>query len=164
MNITFQGNPVTLKGNPIKVGDKMPEFTLRANNLSDITLKDLEGVTVFITVPSLDTPVCDLEIKRFNENIHKLGNTTVYVVSMDLPFAQQRWCGANGVNAIKTLSDYVDHNFSESTGTLIEGISLLTRAVFIINSDKTVSYVQYVSEVTSQPDYDSVFEAVKMVK
>jgi thioredoxin-dependent peroxiredoxin len=164
MNITFQGNLIQLKGKPLQIGDKLSDFTLRKNDLSDFTANDLSGVTVFITVPSLDTPVCDLEIKRFHKDLSKLGKVKVYAVSVDLPFAQQRWCGANGVDGIETLSDYAYHNFGEATGTLIQPLELLTRAVIILGSDRSVAYVQYVPEVTNHPDYEAVYQAISSIQ
>lgn len=160
MNITFQGNPIHLKGTPLQAGDKIPPFVLRRNDLSEFTQKDLSGISVLVTVPSLDTPVCDLEIKRFHDDLSKFNDAKVYAVSIDLPFAQQRWCGANGVNAIETLSDYAHHSFGEATGTLIDHLELLTRAVIVLNGKLDVVYAQYVPEVTEHPDYEAVYRAV----
>jgi thiol peroxidase len=115
---------------------------------------------VFLSVPSIDTPVCDLEVRTFNTKAAGLPGVTVYAVSMDLPFAQARWCGAAGVEAVKTESDYKDHSFAAATGTLIEELGLLARAVFVVDDADTVTYVQYVTETTDAPDYDAAYAAV----
>lgn len=161
MSVTFQGNPVTLKGSPLKAGDAMPEFTLTGNGMNPVHSKELKGLRVFVVVPSLDTGVCDLEVKKFNEKASQLGDVGVFCVSLDLPFAQARWCGAAEVNAVTTLSDYRDRNFGLCTGTLIEELLLLTRAVFIVNKDDTVLYAEYVPEITDHPDYDKIFEKLE---
>ena len=129
MNITFQKNAVTLLGTPLKEGEKMPDFTVCDNSLQEVKGGDLSGIRIFAVVPSLDTGVCDLEIKRFNEKVSQYPDVKLYAVSLDLPFAQARWCGANGVNAVTTLSDYRDRDFGRVTGTLIQELSLLTRAI-----------------------------------
>lgn len=164
MNITFNGGPVNLVGKPLQEGAPMPGFALAANDLSPITLKDTSGVRVFVAVPSLDTPVCDLEVRTFNQRIAELGGATVWVVSMDLPFAQARWCGAAGIDAVKTVSDYKDRSFAAATGTMIAELGLLTRAVFVVDSSGTVTYAEYVPEVTNAPDYDAVIAKVKEAK
>ncbi len=161
MSITFNGSPIDLQGTHLNVGDKMPEFTLVANDLSPIASADLKGNSVFLTVPSLDTPVCDLEVRTFNAKAAELSGVNVYAVSMDLPFAQARWCGANGIESVQTLSDYKDRSFAQATGTYIGALGLLTRAVFVVNSEGTIVYAEYVPEVTNQPDYDKAYEALK---
>lgn len=161
MNITFQGNPVTLEGNPLKVGDLFPDFTLRDPQLNSVKRNDLTGIKVFATVPSLDTGVCDMEIKNLQKKAKEYGNISIYSVSMDLPFAQARWCGANGVDAVKTLSDYADHSFGKDTGTLIQDLCLLTRAVFLVDQDNRIAYVEYVPEITEHPNYDALSEAAR---
>ncbi|QGY40672.1 thiol peroxidase [Pseudodesulfovibrio cashew] len=160
---TFQGNPLTLVGPEIKVGDAAPDFALAANDLSPATLADYAGkVLVIAAVPSLDTPVCDMETRRFNTEAAALGNAVkILTVSMDLPFAQARWCGAAGVEAVQTLSDHKDASFGEGWGTLIKELRLLTRAVFVVGKDGKVAYVQYLSEITEEPDYDAALEAVR---
>lgn len=161
MAVTFQGNPVTLKGNLLKEGDTFKAFTLTDNEMNLVHSKDLKGLRVFVAVPSLDTGVCDMEVKRFNEKASQLGDVSILCVSLDLPFAQARWCGAAGVNAVKTLSDYRDRSFGLSTGTLIEEMQLLTRAVFIVDKDDKVVYAEYVPEITDHPNYDRIFEKLK---
>lgn len=161
MNITFNGSPITLKGNELKIGDKMPDFTVCDNDLNSVKGNDLSGVRVFLTVPSLDTGVCDMEVRNFNSKASELQGVSIYAVSLDLPFAQARWCGSNGINAVKTLSDYKDRNFGIATGTFIEELALLTRAVFIVNNANEIVYVEYVPEVTNHPDYDKAYNALQ---
>ena len=160
---TFKHNPVTLLGNEVKVGDKAPDFTVLANDLSPVSLKDSEGkVRLFSVVPSLDTGVCDAQTRRFNEAAAELGdNVIIYTVSMDLPFAQKRWCGAAGIEAVQTLSDHREASFGQAYGVLIESLRLLTRSVFVVDAQGTVTYVEYVPEATDHPNYEAAIEAVK---
>lgn len=151
------GNPITFSNAPLNVGDQLPAFTLTANDLSPVASEDLTGLRVFLTVPSLDTPVCDLEVRTFNTKAAELPGVSIYAVSVDLPFAQTRWCGAAGVDVVTALSDYRDRSFGKATGTLIDGLLLLTRAVFIVDASGTVVYVQYVPEVRTAPDYDAAY-------
>lgn len=161
MNITFNGNPLTLKGKEIKVGDTAPDFLLTDTNLNDISLADTSGKRVLVVVPSLDTPICDMSAKRFNEEGTKLDNVSIYVISMDLPFAQARWCGATGSDKIITLSDYKNKSFGENYGTYINELGLLTRAIFIIDENNKVIYVEYCSEVKSEPNFEAALNALK---
>ncbi|EIJ79270.1 Redoxin domain protein [Bacillus methanolicus PB1] len=164
-SITFKGNPVTLLGNEVKVGDKAPDFKVLANDLSEVTLADTKGqVRLISVVPSLDTGVCDAQTRRFNEEASKLGNVKVLTISVDLPFAQKRWCGANGIENVQTLSDHRDLSFGEAYGVAIKELRLLARAVFVIDSNDTVTYVEYVSEATNHPNYEAAIEAVKQAK
>jgi len=160
----MRGNPVTLLGDEVKPGQKAPDFSAVANDLSTVTLKDTSGVRLFLSVPSLDTGVCDAEVRRFNEEAAKLGNVKVYTFSMDLPFAQKRWCGAAGVENVTTLSDHRDASFGQAYGVLIKELRLLARAVFVVDSSDTVTYVEYVPEVSQHPDYDKALEAAKAAK
>jgi len=158
--ITMKGNPLTLIGNEIKVGDQAPDVTLVANDLSEVKLSSFAGKKVILSiVPSLDTPVCDLQTRRFNQEASKLEDVVVLTISKDLPFAQKRWCGAAGATAVKTLSDFRG-NFGETYGVLIKGLNLLARAIFVISKSGAVKYVQLVKEVASEPNYDEVLEAV----
>ena len=159
---TFQGKPLALAGSELKVGSKMPEFKLTANDMSDLTSGSLAGKTlVIVAVPSLDTGVCSIEAKRFNQEAVKLGsNVVVLVVSRDLPFAQKRWCGAEGVENVVTASDYKYRTFAESFGTLIVDWQLSSRAVFVVDATGTLKHVQYVPEIASEPDYDAVLKAI----
>jgi thiol peroxidase len=151
------GDPISLPFAPLDVGSRLPDFTLTANDLSPLASSDLTGLRVFLTVPSLDTPVCDLEVRTFNTKAAELPGVSIYAVSMDLPFAQARWCRAAGVEAVKTLSDYRERSFGKATGTLIDGLLLLTRAVFIVDAGGIVVYAQYVPEVRNAPDYDAAY-------
>jgi thiol peroxidase len=151
---------MTLAGTALSVGVKFPDFTVATNELAPFTLADTSGKRVFLTVPSLDTPVCDLEVRTFNEKAAALPGVGIYVVSKDLPFAQARWCGAAGISAVQTLSDYRDGSFGQATGTYIQELGLLTRAVFVVDGQGTVTYVQYVPEVTDQPDFDAALAAL----
>lgn len=160
-NVTMQGNPVTLLGKEITVGQTAPDFTLVDNDLETVRLADTSGVRIFAAVPSLDTPVCDTEARRFNEEAAKLDGVNVHIVSMDLPFAQQRWCGAAGVESVTTWSDHRNASFGENYGVLIEGLRLLARAIFVVDANNTVTYVEYVPEVTQEPNYDQALAAAK---
>lgn len=161
MKVTFQGAPLTLKGKQLKVGDKAPDFTVIDNELNPLKLDDTKGKRVFLSVPSIDTPVCDMEVRRFNTEASKLNNVTVYTVSMDLPFAQARWCGAAGIENVKTISDYKDREFGENYGVYINELGLLSRAVFVVDEDDKVIYVEYLEEITEEPNYDKVLDALK---
>ena len=161
--ITFKGSPLHLVGTLPAVGQKAPDFTLLANDLTPYGLKDFAGKTLVIaTVPSLDTPVCDTEIRRFNKEAAALADTLrILAVSCDLPFAQARWCGAAGISAVQSLSDHRDISFGQNYGVLIKELRLLARAIFIIDSLGIVRYVQLVPEMTSEPEYDAALAAAK---
>lgn len=161
--VTLKGNPVTLLGPAIKVGQAAPDAELVANDLSTVALSSFKGkVCVILSVPSLDTPVCDTETRRFNEEAANLGSDVVVLaVSMDLPFAQARWCGGAGVKNVQTLSDHRDAAFGSNYGVLIKGLRLLARAVFVVDKNGTVSYTELVKEVATEPDYEAALVAVK---
>lgn len=163
--VTFKGNPVTLVGNEVKVGQTAPDFKVQKTDLSDYTLNSSYGKTrIIASVPSLDTPVCDMETKRFNEEAAKLPNVEIVCVSMDLPFAQKRWCGATNVDKVITVSDHREASFGKNYGVLISGgplDRLLARAVFVIGPDNKVKYVEYVKDITEQPNYEAVLAAAK---
>ncbi len=161
MSVTMMGKPISLQGNRLKVGDNFPEFTLTDINLGRVSSQQLKGKRVFLTVPSLDTGVCDMEVRNFNKKAGEIKDVQIYAVSMDLPFAQSRWCGGAGVKNVTTLSDYQTHNFGKATGTLIEGLELLTRAVFVVDEKNIIKYVEYVAEVTNHPDYDAVYKILE---
>jgi thiol peroxidase len=164
-NVTFKGNPVTLIGNEVKVGDTAPDFKVLANDLSEVTLADTKGyVRLISVVPSIDTGVCDAQTRRFNEEAAKLDNVKVLTISVDLPFAQKRWCGANGIENVQTLSDHRDVSFGEAYGVLIKELRLLARAVFVVDSNDKVTYVEYVPEATNHPNYEAAIEAAKAAK
>ena len=160
--VTMQGHELQLTGSAIHIGDKVRDFTVVTNELKPYSLNDTgDGLKVFVTVPSLDTPVCDTEARKFNEEAPKLGkNVSIYVISMDLPFAQARWCGAAGIDNVITLSDYQAASFGETYGVLIDGLRLLARAVFIVK-DGEIKYYQLVPEITDEPDYDEVIEKIE---
>lgn len=161
--ITIKGNPLTLVGAELKVGDKVPEVTVLGKDLSPIRLSSYLGkVCVISVVPSLDTPVCDMQTRKFNEAAGGLGdNVTVLTLSMDLPFAQARWCGAAGIDKVVTLSDHRNAAFGEATGLLIKELRLLARAVFVVDQNGVIQYLQLVKEVTDEPDYKAALAAVK---
>jgi thiol peroxidase len=161
--ITFKGNPMTLLGPEIRTGDKAPDFRVVDNALSPVTLADFRGkIKILSAVPSLDTPTCDTETRRFNKEAAKLPeNVVVLTISLDLPFAQKRWCAAAGVDKVITLSDYQDRSFASAYGVLIKELKLLSRSIFVVDANDVVRYVQHVGEVAKEPDYDAVLGAVK---
>ncbi len=158
---TLKGNPLTLVGPELKVGDQAPQFEVVGAGLKGITLEGTgNGIRIFSIVPSLDTPVCDAQTKRFNDEAGKLPNVDIYSVSMDLPFAQTRWCGAYGVDKVKMLSDHRSGSFGENYGTLIKELRIESRAIFVVDSKNTIRYVEYVKEVGDHPDYDAALKVV----
>ncbi|MCK4547192.1 MAG: thiol peroxidase [Candidatus Eisenbacteria sp.] len=161
--VTIEGGPLTLSGDEVKVGDKAPDCDVLDNDLNPVKLSGFAGkVLVISAVPSLDTPVCDTETRRFNDEATKLGpDVVILTVSMDLPFAQKRWCGAAGVDRVKTVSDHRDASFGAAYGVLIKELRLLARAVFVVDKEGVIRYIQLVKEVTDEPDYESVLEAVR---
>jgi len=161
--VTFKGGPLTLLGPELKVGAQAPDFKVVGTDLKPVTLAASQGKTRLISVvPSIDTPVCDLQTKRFNQEASKLpGNIAVLTVSMDLPFAQQRWCGLADAKKIQMLSDYQEHLFGQAYGVLIKELKLLSRAVFIIGPDNKIQYAEYVKEITEHPDYEKALSALK---
>jgi thiol peroxidase len=161
--ITIKGNPLTLVGQEIKVGDPAPDFTAVANDLSEFRFSSLQGqVCVLCSVPSLDTPTCDIETRFFNEEAGKLGPAiNLLTISMDLPFAQKRWCGAAGVENLKTYSDHREAAFGLAYGVLIKELRLLARAVFVVDKGGLIQYVQLVKEVANEPNYEAVLQALR---
>lgn len=161
--VTMKGNPLTLAGNEINVGDKAPDFKLVANDMSEKTLADFAGKTIIISsVPSLDTPICDLQTKRFNSEAQKMNDDAVILtISMDLPFAQARWCGASGADKVITLSDHKYASFGQNYGLIVDELRLDARAVLIIDGKGIIRYIQLVKEIATEPDYDAVLEAIK---
>jgi thiol peroxidase len=160
--LTIHGNPLTLMGEEVKVGESAPEAELLDNDLKPVKLSSYRGkILVIASVPSLDTPVCDLETRRFNDEAAHLGTDIEMVtISMDLPFAQKRWCGAAGVERVKTLSDHREAAFGTAYGVLIKELRLLARAVFIVDREGTLRYEQLVKEVASEPNYEEVLQAL----
>ena len=163
--VTLKGNPVTLVGDEVKIGRKAGNFKALAHDLADKTLGDFKGkIKLIASVPSLDTPVCDSEIKRFNDEMAKLSKDVVIIfISMDLPFAQKRFCQEFEINKIITLSDHRDADFGVKYGVLIKELRLLARAIFLIDKDDTVRYVEYVKEVGMPPNYDNALKALKSI-
>jgi thiol peroxidase len=159
----MKGNPLTLCGDEVKVGDAAADFEVLGNDLSAVKLSDYKGRVVIISaVPSLDTPVCDVQTRKFNEEATSLSDDVVVLtISTDLPFAQSRWCGAAGVENVTTLSDHRDVSFGEAFGVHIKELRLLARAVFVIDREGVIRYVQIVPELTNEPDYESALEAAR---
>ncbi len=164
--VTMKGSPVTLVGNEVTVGQAAPDFTVVAHDLSTATLSQFKGKKIIISaVPSLDTPVCDRETKRFNLEAGKLGaDVIVLTISMDLPFAQKRWCAASNATNIKTLSDYKIASFGNAYGVFIKEFHLLARSIFVIDTKGIIQYIQIVKEIATEPKYDDVLNAVKNLK
>lgn len=160
---TLHGNEFTLIGDELKVGDKAPDFSVLSSDLSAVTLDSYKGkVKVVCAVPSLDTPTCDTEIRRFNQEAAGLDdNIAVLTISVDLPFAQGRWCGDAGVENVTALSDHRDTSFGEAYGALIKELRLLTRAVFVVDADNIIRHVEYVMEISGEPDYDTALNAAR---
>jgi thioredoxin-dependent peroxiredoxin len=160
--ITFQGNPLTLVGKEIKVGETAPDFTAVNNELKPVSLKEYGGkVKVISVMPSVDTPVCAAQTRRFNMEAAELENVQIMTLSVDLPFALGRFCASEGIEKAVTLSDYANRDFGTKFGFLIDEIKLLSRGVVVLDKDNKVVYVEYVKEVTDEPNYDAALEAVK---
>lgn len=158
---TLKGHPMTLVGPELKVGDPAPEFSVVDGSLKEVTLAST-GATmrIFSVVPSLDTPVCDAQTRRFNEESIRLPGVDIYTISMDLPFAQKRFCNSFAVDHVKMLSDHKDASFGQAYGTLIKELRIESRAIFVVGPDNKIKYVEYVPEVGSHPNYDGVIDAV----
>ncbi|MCL1996693.1 MAG: thiol peroxidase [Defluviitaleaceae bacterium] len=161
MNLTFNGNPITLEGQQLQVNDTLKNFTVSTNTLTKMSLADTGGVRIFLSVPSLDTPVCSTEVNTFNKRASEIPGVTLYIVSMDLPFAQNRFCDANKIENVVTLSDHIERGFARATGTYIKEMGLLSRSVFVLDPNNKVVYVEYVQELTEHPNYDAVISAAK---
>ena len=163
--VTFKGNPVTLVGPELKVGDAAPDFQVVDNSLGAVALANYEGkIKIISAVPSLDTPVCDTETRRFNQEAAGLpGDIVLLTISADLPFAQKRWCGAAGIDKVTTLSDYRDRSFALAYGVLIDELKLLSRSIFVVDRDNIIRYIQHVPEVTHEPDYEAVLAAARQL-
>jgi thiol peroxidase len=161
--LTMKGKPLTLVGSDVKIGEKAPDFVAIDNNLTPVRFSSYHGkICIISSVISLDTPVCDIQTRKFNEEASRLGSDVVIVtLSMDLPFAQKRWCGAAGVDRIQTLSDHRDASFGISYGVLIKEYRLLARAIFLVDRKGVLQYKELVKEVTHEPDYDAVPSELK---
>jgi thiol peroxidase len=159
---TFKGGPLELEGPELKIGDKAPDFSAVDKGLQPVNLASTGNkVRVFSVVPSLDTPVCDAQTKRFNDVAATLGNVDFYTVSVDLPFAQNRWCGAFGVDKVKMISDHKDASFGKNWGTLIHDWRVESRALFVVDQNNVIRHVEYVKEVAEHPNYESALAKVK---
>jgi thiol peroxidase len=159
---TLRGNPHAVAGPELKTGDKAPDFHAIDDSLKPVDLAATgSSVRIFSVVPSLDTPVCDMQTKRFNEEAGKLPDVKIYTVSMDLPFAQKRWCGAYGVDHVKMVSDHRDGSFGEHYGTLIKDLRILSRAIFVVDKDNTIRHAEYVKEVADHPNYESALAVAR---
>lgn len=156
--ITFQNKPVTLQGTFLTVGQVMSEFTVYKNDLSALNLSDIKGNKIILSVPSIDTGVCSMEVAKFMNFVKELKNVTCLSVSMDLPFALDRWCQAQGNENVITTSDYKDHSFAKASATYVEELGLLTRAVFVLDENNVIKHVEYVKEITNEPDYEKVLK------
>ena len=158
----MKGDPLVLVGPELKPGDTAPDFDVTGNDLKPVKLADTgKGVRIFSVVPSLDTPVCDQQTRRFNEEAAKLGGIEIFTVSCDLPFAQKRWCAAAGIDKVKTVSDYRNGSFGEAWGTMLKDLRIESRAVFVVNGANKITYVEYVPEVTEHPNYDAALKAAR---
>lgn len=159
---TFKGGPLELVGPELKAGDPAPEFTAVDKGMQPVTLASTGNkVRVFSVVPSLDTPVCDMQTKKFNEAAAAMENVDFYTVSVDLPFAQNRWCTSFGVDKVKMISDHRDASFGEAYGTLIKDWRIESRAIFVVGPDNKLEYVEYVPEVADHPNYDAALAKAK---
>ena len=158
----LRGKSLTLVGPELKAGDAAPDFETVDNALSPVHLAETGNKTrIFSVVPSLDTPVCDMQTKRFNEEAGKLPDVKIYTISMDLPFAQKRWCGAYGVDHVKMVSDHRDGSFGEAYGTLIKDLRIMSRAIFVVDKNNVIRHVEYVKEVADHPDYEAALAAAR---
>jgi thiol peroxidase len=164
--ITMKGNPLTLLGNEVNVGERAPDFIALDPNLTPIKLSSYRNkICVISSVPSLDTPVCDMETRKFNDEASQLGEKVqILTLSMDLPFAQKRWCGAAGVSKIQTLSDHRDAQFGFAYGVLIKELRLLARAVFLVDQKGILRYTQLVKEITNEPNYEEIWSELKKLQ
>jgi thiol peroxidase len=159
---TLRGNPLTLVGPELKAGDTAPDFNLVDNSLKPVTLNDTgKQVRIISVIPSLDTPVCDAQTKKFNEEVANLPGVDILTVSMDLPFAQKRWCGAFGVDKVKMLSDHKDASFGSNYGTLIKELRIESRAIFVVDPENKIRHAEYVKEVADHPNYEAALSAAR---
>ena len=160
--VTFKGNPLTLIGPEIRVGDQAPDFQVVAQDLSTVKFSDAKGkVRLLNIVPSLDTPICDAQTRRFNEEAATLPGVEIWTISMDLPFAQKRWCGAFGVDHVKMVSDHREGSFGRGYGTLIKESRIMSRAIFVVDHNNILRHVEYVKEMGEHPNYEAALAAAK---
>jgi thiol peroxidase len=163
--VTFKGQPMTLMGPQLKVGDQAPDCTLADNNLQPVQLASFRGKTIVVSsVPSLDTPVCSIETRKFNQAAARIPGVPILTISLDLPFAQRRWCAAEGIDQVITLSDYRDAQFGRKWGLLVKELHLLARCVSVVDRAGVIRYIQLVGEMADEPNYDEVLQAVHKVQ
>ncbi|MBC1603956.1 thiol peroxidase [Listeria rocourtiae] len=163
--VTFKGNPMTLIGKEVKVGDTAPDFTVLNQGLEPVTLDDYDGkVKIISVIPSIDTGVCSQQTRKFNEEASGLENTAILTISVDLPFAQKKWCAAEGLPNVITLSDHRDLSFGEAYGVVMKELRLLARSVFVLDSNNKVVHAEYVGEGTNHPDYEIAISKAKEAK
>ncbi len=161
--VTLKGNPITLIGPELKIGDKAPDFICDQGLMPKVSLADMgDSVKVFNVILSVDTPVCSAQTRRFNEEAANIsGDLKIYTVSSDLPFAQKRFCGSEGIERVENISDYLGNNFGSAYGILIKDKGLLARAVFVLDKDNTVKHVEYVTEIASEPNFEAALSVIK---
>ena len=164
-NVTFKGAPLEILGRELRVGDPMPAFKLTGTDMGDITSDKFKGkVLILSVVPSLDTPTCAIQTKKFNTSAGEVPNVAILTVSMDLPFAQKRWCGAEGATNLTTGSDYKYRSFAEPFGVLIKDWGLLARAIFVVDASGKIAHIEYVKEISAEPDYEAALAVAKKLK
>ncbi|KOP29974.1 peroxidase [Exiguobacterium sp. BMC-KP] len=161
---TFKGNPITLQGTSVQVGQTAPDFQVLANDLSPVTRDTYQGVRIISVVPSIDTGVCDAQTRKFNEEAATIEGVTVMTISNDLPFAQRRWCASSGLDQVVTLSDHRDLSFGTQYGVAIEELRLLARSVFVLNSNNEITYVEYLEESTDEVNFEAALAAAREAK
>lgn len=161
---TFKGNPITLQGTAVQVGQTAPDFQVLANDLSPVTRDTYQGVRIISVVPSIDTGVCDAQTRKFNEEAAKIEGVTVMTISNDLPFAQRRWCASSGLDQVVTLSDHRDLSFGTQYGVAIEELRLLARSVFVLDSNNEITYVEYLKESTDEVNFEAALAAAREAK
>lgn len=161
---TFKGNPITLQGTAVQVGQTAPDFQVLANDLSSVTRDTYQGVRIISVVPSIDTGVCDAQTRKFNEEAATIEGVTVMTVSNDLPFAQRRWCASSGLDQVVTLSDHRDLSFGTQYGVAIEELRLLARSVFVLDSNNEITYVEYLEESTDEVNFEAALAAAREAK
>lgn len=161
---TFKGNPITLQGTAVQVGQTAPDFQVLANDLSPVTRDTYQGVRIISVVPSIDTGVCDAQTRKFNEEAATIEGVTVMTISNDLPFAQRRWCASSGLDQVVTLSDHRDLSFGTQYGVAIEELRLLARSVFVLDSNNEITYVEYLEESTDEVNFEAALDAAREAK
>ncbi len=163
LNIIWDGVPLTVWGEQLRVGERMLNFSAVSKSFVDWSLSDVRGIKIISVIPSLDTPVCQLQTRRFNRDAVEFNNVSVITISLDLPFAQKRWCGAEGIDKVIVISDYKNREFAKQTCLLIHETKLLTRAVFVLDTCNNIKHLEYLKDISKEPDYDKIREAIKLL-